>query len=60
MFQSIIGVFPAAIKTIIVSPTALPRPIMTAEKIPPVAAGMITRTVVCQGVAPVLSEPLRR
>ena len=39
MFQSSTGVFPAAISTTIVSPTARPRPTMTAEKMPERAVG---------------------
>ena len=52
MFQSRTGVLPAAMSTIIVSPTARPRPIITAEKSPLIAVGMTTRIAVCQGVAP--------
>ena len=58
--QSMIGVLPAAMRTIIVSPTARPSPIITAEKIPLVAAGRMTRIAVCQGVAPAPSEALLR
>ncbi len=46
--------------TIIVSPTARPKPIMTAEKIPGLAVGSTTRIAVCQRVAPSASEPARR
>ena len=46
-----------AISTIIVSPTARPRPIISAEKMPGLAVGSTTRTSVCQGVAPSASEP---
>ena len=55
-----IGVLPAAISTIIVSPTARPSPIITAENSPLAAEGTITRTAVCQGVAPAPSDALRR
>ena len=48
MFQSSTGVLPAAISTIIVSPTARPRPIMTAEKSPLMAVGITIRVAVCQ------------
>ena len=59
-FQSMSGVLPAAMSTIIVSPTARPRPIITAENSPLAAAGTMTRTAVCQGVAPAPSDALRR
>ena len=58
--QSITGVFPVAISTIMVSPTARPKPIMIAEKIPGLAVGNTTRSAVCQRVAPSASEPARR
>ena len=57
MFQSMIGVLPVAISTIMVSPTARPIPIMTAEKMPGLAVRMTTRLRVCQGDAPSASEP---
>src|SRR5262245_36194787 len=57
---SITGVFPVAIRTIMVSPTARPKPIMIAEKIPGLAVGRTTRSAVCQRVAPRASEPARR
>ena len=41
--QSISGVLPVAISTIIVSPTARPKPIITAAKIPGLAEGSTTR-----------------
>ena len=50
------GVFPVAISTIIVSPTARPRPSMIAAKIPPDAAGNTTRRTVCQRDAPKASD----
>jgi len=40
-----------------VSPTARPKPIMIAEKIPGLAVGSTTRVAVCQRVAPSASEP---
>ena len=46
-----------SISTIIVSPTARPKPIITAENIPGLAVKMTTRVMVCQGVAPSASEP---
>ena len=49
--------FPVAIKTIIVSPTARPKPIIMAEKIPGLAVNKTTRIMVCQGVAPNANEP---
>ena len=54
-----IGVLPAAMRTIIVSPTARPNPIMTAEKRPLIAVGTTTRMAVCHVVAPAPSEPAR-
>ncbi len=51
------GVFPVAITTIMVSPTARPRPIITAEKIPANAVGTMTRSAVCQRLAPKAREP---
>ena len=59
-FHSVIGVFPPAISTIIVSPTARPRPIISAENKPLIAVGITIRHVVCQGVAPQPSDPDRR
>ena len=46
--------------TIIVSPTARPKPIMIAEKIPGLAVGRMTRVTVCQRLAPRASDPARR
>ena len=60
MLQSMTGVLPVAMRTIIVSPTARPNPIMIAEKIPGLAVGSTIRTAVCQRVAPTASEPARR
>ncbi len=60
MFQSSTGVFPVAISTIIVSPTALPSPIITAEKIPALAVGSTTLIAVCQRLAPSAREPAVR
>ena len=59
-FQSMIGVLPVAISTIIVSPTARPKPTMTAEKMPGLAVGSTTRVTVCQRFAPRASEPATR
>ena len=56
-FQSRIGVFPVAIRTIMVSPMARPKPIMTAEKIPGLADNKTRCSTVCQRVAPNASEP---
>ncbi len=39
-----------------VSPTARPKPIMTAEKMPGLAVGSTTRVAVCQRLAPRASE----
>ena len=50
--QSRRGVFPVAISTIIVSPTARPKPTMVAEKIPGLAVGSTTRVAVCHRLAP--------
>ena len=58
--QSSIGVLPVAISTIMVSPTARPKPIMTAEKMPGLAVGSTTRVAVCQRLAPSASEPAVR
>ena len=41
--QSSTGVLPVAISTIIVSPTARPKPTMIAEKMPGLAVGSTTR-----------------
>src|SRR5690606_19960132 len=57
IFQSIIGVLPVAISTIMVSPTARPNPIITAEKIPGLAVSNTTLVKVCQVVAPSANEP---
>lgn len=57
MLQSITGVLPVAMRTIIVSPTARPNPIITAEKIPAAAVGRTTRIAVCHLVAPRAKEP---
>jgi len=54
--HSMIGVFPVAMRTIIVSPTARPKPTIRAEKIPAEAVGRMTRVAVCQGDAPRASE----
>ena len=43
--------------TIIVSPTARPRPIISAEKMPAEAVGTTIRIAVCQRLAPSASEP---
>ena len=51
------GEFPVAMTTIMVSPMALPKPTMSAEKIPLAAVGRITRAVVCQTEAPQASDP---
>ena len=58
--QSRIGVLPVAISTIIVSPTARPKPIMTAEKTPGLAVGSTTRVAVCQRLAPSASDAADR
>ena len=60
MLASMTGVLPVAISTIIVSPTARPKPIMIAEKMPGLAVGSTMRSAVCQRVAPSASEPARR
>ena len=60
MFQSMIGVLPVAIRTIMVSPTARPSPIMIAEKMPGLPVGSTIRSAVCQRVAPRASDPARR
>ncbi len=52
-----IGVLPVAISTIMVSPTARPMPIISAEKMPGLAVRITTRVMVCHGVAPRASEP---
>ncbi|MCY1425855.1 hypothetical protein D9M71_416600 [compost metagenome] len=57
MFISISGVLPVAISTIMVSPTARPMPIISAEKMPGLAVRITTRVMVCQGVAPRAREP---
>ena len=54
--HSMIGVLPVAISTIIVSPTARPKPTIVAEKTPGLAVGSTTRTAVCQRLAPSASE----
>ncbi len=58
--QSMIGVLPVAISTIIVSPTARPKPIMTPAKMPGLAEGRITRQTVCQRLAPQAREAALR
>ena len=58
--QSMTGVLPVAMSTIMVSPTARPKPIMMAEKIPGLAVGSTMRIAVCQRLAPRASEPARR
>jgi len=50
--QSRMGVLPVAMSTIIVSPTARPKPIMTPAKMPGLAEGSTTRHSVCQRLAP--------
>src|SRR5574337_2202678 len=60
ILQSMTGVLPVAISTIIVSPTARPKPIMIAEKIPELAVGSTTLMAVCQRVAPRASAPATR
>ena len=50
--ESNTGVLPAAIRMIMVSPTARPSPIITAAKIPGLAEGRTTRQRVCQRLAP--------
>jgi hypothetical protein len=55
--QSIIAVFPVAIKTIIVSPIALPIPIITPLNIPGLALGNTTFKAVCHFDAPRAKEP---
>ena len=60
MDQSMTGVLPVAISTIMVSPTARPKPIMMAEKIPGLAVGSTMRIAVCQRLAPRASDPARR
>ncbi|MNV55739.1 hypothetical protein D3C71_1479810 [compost metagenome] len=57
MEKSMMGVLPVAISTIMVSPTARPRPIITAEKMPGLAVRITTRLRVCQGVAPSARDP---
>ena len=57
---STIGVLPAAMKTIIVSPTARPKPIIMAAKMPGLADGKITRRRVCQRLAPRAREAALR
>ena len=54
------GVLPVAITTIIVSPTARPSPIISAEKMPADAVGSTTRMAVCQRLAPQAIEAVRR
>ncbi len=49
-----------AIKTIIVSPTARPNPIMSAEKMPGLAETRTSFVSVCHGVAPKAKEPESR
>jgi hypothetical protein len=56
MFMLMMGVFPVAIKTIMVSPTALPKPRVMAAKMPGLAAGRAMRHAVCQGLAPKARE----
>ncbi len=58
--QSITGVLPVAISTIIVSPTARPKPTMIAEKTPGLAVGITTRIAVCQRLAPSASDAADR
>ncbi len=60
IFQSMMGVFPVAISTIMVSPTARPRPIIRAEKMPAEATGRTTVRTICQRLAPRASEAAMR
>jgi hypothetical protein len=55
--QSIMGVFPVAMRTIMVSPMARPKPIINAEKIPGLAEISTSLTKVCQRVAPSARDP---
>ena len=55
-----IAVLPVAISTIIVSPTARPKPIMVPAKIPGEADGRMIRQTVCQRLAPIASEAALR
>ncbi len=48
--------FPVAMRTIMVSPTARPKPTITAEKMPGLAVGRTTRVAVCQRLAPSASD----
>src|SRR5690606_9495128 len=57
MPKSITGVFPVAMSTIMVSPTARPNPMMAAEKMAGPATGSTIRRIVSQWVAPRASEP---
>ena len=57
ILMSVMGVLPVAINTIMVSPTARPKPIIKAEKIPGLAVGKTTLIMVCHGVAPNANEP---
>ena len=59
-FQFITGVLPVAMRTIMVSPTARPNPIMMAEKMPGLALGRTTLSAVCHRVAPNASDPAAR
>ena len=51
-----IGVLPAAITMIMVSPTARPKPIIRAEKIPEEATGSMMVQTTCQRLAPRAAE----
>ena len=53
------AIWPAAISTIIVSPTAREAPSTTAATMPDRAAGNTTRSEVCSRVAPRPNEPSR-
>ena len=52
----ILATLPATIITAIVSPIALPTPRITPDKIPDLAAGMVTLKMVLIGVAPSPNE----
>ena len=60
ILKSVTGVLPVAMTTIMVSPTARPRPIMMAEKMPAEAVGSTIRMAVCHRLAPRASDPERK
>ncbi|MBV6392710.1 MAG: hypothetical protein KPEEDBHJ_01935 [Anaerolineales bacterium] len=58
-FSASTGALPVTIITVIVSPMVRPTPSMMAVITPDLAAGRVTRQIVCHLVAPSAQEPSR-